>query len=53
MYIYKNNTTSTTNMTYISNTANTANTTNTLELPLTSLGDEDWRFNDYDFHIWN
>jgi len=45
MYIYKNNTTSTTNMTY------TANTVNTLELPLTSLGDEDWRFNDYDFHI--
>lgn len=44
MYIYKNNTTSTTNMT---------NTTiiNTLELPLTSLGDEDWRFNDYNFYI--
>lgn len=26
---------------------------NTLELPLTSLGDEDWRFNDYDFCSWN
>ena len=46
MYIYKNNTTSTTNMT------NTA-TANTLELPLTSLGDEDWRFNDYEFYNWN
>jgi hypothetical protein len=35
------------------NTSNTANTVNTLELPLTSLGDEDWRFNDYDFYSWN
>jgi hypothetical protein len=26
---------------------------NTLELPQTSLGDEDWRFNDYDFKNWN
>jgi hypothetical protein len=28
---------------------NTATNT-TLELPLTSLGEQDWRFNDYDFY---